>query len=112
MGGKGEARELSRIFSAEKARGPKPQHPNRGSTGLALNMNSSHSLTLEMTFPKSHSGCCLSCHHPGCGAPKLTTTKHLPYDCIAKTGDRVLGEGEKDSFIALPGKWGHSGLMP
>ena len=27
-------------------------------------------------------------------------------------GDRVLGEVEKDSFIALPGKGGHSGLMP
>ena len=25
---------------------------------------------------------------------------------------RVLGEVEKDSFIALPGKGGHSGLMP
>ena len=27
-------------------------------------------------------------------------------------GDRVLGEVEKKSFIALPGKGGHSGLMP
>ena len=26
-------------------------------------------------------------------------------------GDRVLGEGEKDSFITLPGKGGHSGLL-
>ena len=26
--------------------------------------------------------------------------------------DRVLGEVEKNSFIALPGKGGHSGLMP
>ena len=26
--------------------------------------------------------------------------------------DRVLGEVEKNSFIALPGKRGHSGLMP
>ena len=26
--------------------------------------------------------------------------------------DRVLGEVEKDSFIALPGKGGHVGLMP
>ena len=26
--------------------------------------------------------------------------------------DRVLGEVEKKSFIALPGKGGHSGLMP
>ena len=29
-----------------------------------------------------------------------------------KCGDRVLGEGEKESFIALPGKEGHSRLMP
>ena len=27
-------------------------------------------------------------------------------------GDRVLGEVEKNSFIALPGEGGHSGLMP
>ena len=27
-------------------------------------------------------------------------------------GDRVLGEVEKDSFIALPGKGGHSELLP
>ena len=27
-------------------------------------------------------------------------------------GDRVLGEVEKCSFIALPDKGGHSGLMP
>ena len=26
--------------------------------------------------------------------------------------DRVLGEVEKNSFTALPGKGGHSGLMP
>ena len=26
--------------------------------------------------------------------------------------DRVLGEVEKNSFIALPGKGGHSGLVP
>ena len=26
--------------------------------------------------------------------------------------DRVLAEVEKDSFIALPGKGGHSGLLP
>ena len=29
-----------------------------------------------------------------------------------KFGDRVLGEGEKESFIALPGKGGHSRPMP
>ena len=27
-------------------------------------------------------------------------------------GDSVLGEVEKDSFITLPGKGGHSGLLP
>ena len=27
-------------------------------------------------------------------------------------GDRVLGEAEKDSFITLPGKGGHSSLLP
>ena len=27
-------------------------------------------------------------------------------------GDRVLGEVEKDRFIAFPGKGGHSRLMP
>ena len=27
-------------------------------------------------------------------------------------GDRVLGEVEKNSFIALPGKGGHSRLLP
>ena len=27
-------------------------------------------------------------------------------------GDRVLGEVEKNNFIALPGKEGHSGLVP
>ena len=27
-------------------------------------------------------------------------------------GDRVFGEVEKHSFIALPGKWGHGGLTP
>ena len=26
--------------------------------------------------------------------------------------DRILGETKKNSFIALPGKGGHSGLMP
>ena len=27
-------------------------------------------------------------------------------------GDRILGEVEKDSFITLPGKGGHGGLLP
>ena len=29
-----------------------------------------------------------------------------------KSRDRVLGKGEKDSFTALPGKGGHSRLIP
>lgn len=29
-----------------------------------------------------------------------------------KCRDRVLGEGEKDSFIASPSKGGHCRLMP
>ena len=38
----------------------------------------------------------------------------LPLSAISKyeCGDRVLGEEEKDSFIALPGKVGHNRLMP
>ena len=27
-------------------------------------------------------------------------------------GDRVLAQSEKNSFIALPGRGGHSGLLP
>ena len=30
----------------------------------------------------------------------------------ASLGDSVFGEVEKDSFITLPGKGGHSGLLP
>ena len=33
-------------------------------------------------------------------------------DAKSNLWDRVLGEIEKNSFIALPGKWGHSGLLP
>ena len=35
------------------------------------------------------------------------------YTCAeANLGDRVLGEEKMGSFIALPGKGGHSGLIP
>ena len=38
--------------------------------------------------------------------PPLCTSTEL------NLADRVCGEVEKNSFIALPGKGGHSGLMP
>ena len=38
--------------------------------------------------------------------------QHLYTGTELNLGDRVLGEVEKDNFIALPGKGGHSGLMP
>ena len=37
--------------------------------------------------------------------PLCTSTK-------SNLGDRVLAEVEKNSFIALPGKGGHRGLVP
>ena len=45
---------------------------------------------------------------------RVIVAETLPLSTSAKQkhGDRVLGEGEKDSFIALPGKGGHSRLMP
>ena len=42
----------------------------------------------------------------------VAKTQPLCTDAEFNVGDRVLGEGEKNSFIALPGKGGHSGLMP
>ena len=38
--------------------------------------------------------------------------KTQPLCTSAKSNLRVLGEVEKNSFIALPGKRGHSGLVP
>ena len=37
--------------------------------------------------------------------PRCTSAKSNPRD-------GVLGEVEKNSFVALPGKGGHSGLVP
>ena len=44
----------------------------------------------------------------------VLTLKARPLCTGAKSNlrDRVLSEVEKNSFIALPGKWGHSGLLP
>ena len=45
----------------------------------------------------------------GPGAPSVAE-----YSCTSGESnlrDRVLGEGGKNSFIALPGKGGHRGLM-
>lgn len=61
---------------------------------------------------------------PGEGNPlSHLTSDHQPVGFLAKTrslsngaeyklGDRSLGEGETDSFIALLGKEGHGRLMP
>ena len=45
---------------------------------------------------------------------KEVMPKTQPLCTSAKSNlrDEVLGEVEKNSFIALPGKGGHSGLMP
>ena len=47
-----------------------------------------------------------------CG--QILMPKHQPLYTSAKLNlrDRALGEIEKNSFIALPGKSGQSGLMP
>ena len=38
---------------------------------------------------------------------------HISYICVkSNLRDRVLGRVEKDSFVAMPGKGGHSRLMP
>ena len=42
----------------------------------------------------------------------MLKTRPLRTRAESKLGDRVLGEVEKNSFIALPGKGGHSGLVP
>ena len=41
----------------------------------------------------------------------MLKTRPLCTGAESNLGDRVLGEVEKDTFIALPGKGGHSGLM-
>ena len=42
----------------------------------------------------------------------MLKTQPLCNNAESNLRDRVLGEVEKNSFIALPGKGGHSGLMP
>ena len=42
----------------------------------------------------------------------MPKTRPLCTSAELNLGDRVLGEVEKDIFIALPGKGGHSRLMP
>ena len=42
----------------------------------------------------------------------MPKTRPLCAGAELNLGDGVLGEVEKNSFIALPGKGGHSRLMP
>ena len=42
----------------------------------------------------------------------MPETRPLCTGAKSNLGDRVLGEVEKNSFIALPGKGGNSRLMP
>ena len=42
----------------------------------------------------------------------MPKTQPLCTGAKSSLGDRVLGEVEKNSFIALPGKGGHSGPVP
>ena len=42
----------------------------------------------------------------------MPKTRPLCTSAESNLGDRVLGEIEKNSFIALSGKEGHSGLVP
>ena len=42
----------------------------------------------------------------------MRKTRPLCTSAKSNLGDRVLGEVEKNSFIALPGKGGHSRLLP
>ena len=46
--------------------------------------------------------------------PASSSYQETCYRLDAKSDlrDRVLGKVEKDSFIALPGKGGHNGLLP
>ena len=42
----------------------------------------------------------------------MPKTQPLYTSAELNLADRILGEVEKNSFIALPGKGGHSGLLP
>ena len=55
-----------------------------------------------MTEPKSELG----------WSDTVAETRPLSTGAEYKLEDRVWGQGEKDGFIALPGKGSHSRLMP
>ena len=57
---------------------------------------------------------CLGAQLPPAGPFWLLVAEIQPLYTSARLNlrDRVLGELERNSFIALPGKGGHSGLMP
>ena len=42
----------------------------------------------------------------------MPKTRHLCTSAGSNLRDRVLGDVEKNNFIALPGKGGHSRLLP
>ena len=42
----------------------------------------------------------------------VSKTQRLCTSAESNFGNKVLGEVEKNSFIAFPGKGGHSGLVP
>ena len=62
-----------------------------------------------MENPGSHSEPCCFCYKHVCFVGMLKT---WPLCTCAELNLRVLGEVEKNSFIALPGKVGHRGLPP
>ena len=47
-----------------------------------------------------------------CWVPDTKSSAPLCTGAKSNLRDRVLGEVEKNSFIALPGKGGHNGLLP
>ena len=78
-----------------------------GETFLKINFNFllvMHGNNIVISLPENSSE-----SHQLCDAENSTS---LYTGGEANLGDRVLGEVEKDSFITLPGKGGHSGLLP
>ena len=62
---------------------------------------------------QAHLGNCIRTSRVGIPASVLMLkTRPLCTSAKSNLRDRVLGEVEKNSFIDLPGKGGHSGLMP
>ena len=53
---------------------------------------------------------CIQASNPG-GGGVTESSASLYTGAESNPGDRVLGEVEKDSFIALPGKGEHTGLL-